>query len=279
MTIGVVTDSSCDLPPEFVQELKIAVIPLLINVGSTAYRDGVDLSREQFYAQLPDLKPPPVTAAPGTQVFRRAYDRLAAGGASEILSIHISSKLSAIVDVAQQAARETSAAAVTVFDSRQLSLGTGFEVESAAQAARRGQSMGTILDMLQAQIGRTHVFAALDTLEYMRRGGRMNGAITALGSLLQIKPILKMHDGNPTAERVRTQAGSIRRLKELLARHAPFEKVALLHTGAESRALALLEEVRSLLPSGETWMQEINPVLGAHIGPGVIGFACISAAT
>jgi DegV family protein with EDD domain len=276
MTIRIVTDSTCDLPTEVLDKLGSAVIPVLIHVGSQDYQDGIDLSREQFYKQLPGMRPAPTTAAPGPQVFRQTYEQLAAEGATEILSIHISHKLSAVVDIARRAAQEVTDAAVTVFDSRQLSLGTGFEVQLAARAAQDGRTMNAILDLLNEQIARTHVFAALDTLEYMRRGGRMNGAITALGDLLQIKPILKMYEGDPTAERVRTRTRALQRLKELLAECAPFEKVALVHTDAEARAQALLEEVRGGLPGGEIWVQEINPVLGAHVGPGVLGFVCIS---
>jgi DegV family protein with EDD domain len=180
------------------------------------------------------------------------------------------------VDVARLAAQATAAARVTVFDSRQLSLGMGFEVHSAARAAGAGRSMAEILSLLEDQISRTHTFAALDTLEYMRRGGRMNPAIAALGGVLQIKPILKMYDGVPTAERVRTRSKAIRRVKELLARHAPFDNVAVVHTGAEARAKELLEEVRGQLPQRDIWVREISPVLGAHIGPGVVGFACLS---
>jgi DegV family protein with EDD domain len=258
------------------QELGIAVIPVIVHLGKREYRDGLDFSREQFYKELPTMKPAPTTAAPGPGVFQQTYKRLAAAGATEILSIHISHKLSAVVDVARQAAKETKTVQVTVFDSRQLSLGTGFQVEKAAQAANAGRSISDILAQLEAQIARTHVLAALDTLEYVRRGGRMNGAITALGNLLQIKPILKMYQGEPTAERVRTRTHAVKRLKELLAECAPFERVALVHTGAEVQARALLEELRGGLPGGEVWIQEINPVLGVHIGPGVIGFACIS---
>ena len=276
MTIRIVTDSTCDLPTEVIKEHAIAVIPILIHVASQEYLDGIDLSRQQFYKDLPGMKPPPTTAAPGHQAFRQTYERLAAEGATEILSIHIAHKLSAVVDIARRAAQETKTAQVTVLDSRQLSLGMGFEVEIAAEAMSAGSSISEILALLEAQIARTHVFAALDTLEYVRRGGRMNAAITALGNLLQIKPILKMYQGDPTAERVRTRAHAVKRLKELLAECAPFERVALVHTDAEARAQALLDEVRGGLPGGEIWMQEINPVLGAHIGPGVVGFACIS---
>lgn len=172
--------------------------------------------------------------------------------------------------------QETAVLPVTVFDSRQLSLGTGFEVLTAAQAAEEGRSMQEILSMLEDQISRTHVFAALDTLEFLRRSGRMNFAISFLGTLLQVKPFLKMYNGNPTAERIRTRNAAVRRLVELLRETLPLEKVALLHSRAADRARALLQEVRHLLPEGDTMIQEITPVLGAHIGPGVIGFVCIS---
>jgi len=278
MTIRIVTDSTCDLPQEIIRKQGISVIPLYIHTGSNAYRDGVDLSRREFYEQLPSFRPAPTTAVPSPEVFRRSYEGLAAEGATEILSIHIAVKLSSMVEIAREAAKETTTVPVTVFDSRQLSLGMGFEVLTAAEAAAEGLPMSGILAMLEEQIERTHVFAALDTLEFLRRSGRMNFALSALGTLLQIKPLLKMYDGDPTAERVRTRSGAIKRLIELLLEFGPYEKAALLHSAAAERARELLEEIRNLLPAGEIWMEEINPVIGAHIGPGVIGFACISKA-
>ncbi len=276
MTIRIITDSSCDLPQAIIQEHKITVIPLFINVGDQSYLDGVELSHQEFYERLPGFRPAPKTAAPGPDVFRKIFEQLASEGATEILSIHISAKLSAIVDIARAAAKETTRLPVTVFDSRQLSLGTGFQVLAAAQATAEGRSLSEILSMLEGQIRRTHVFAALDTLEYLKRSGRMNFAISALGTLLQIKPFMKMYNGEPTAERVRTRKGAMKRLVELLEEYGPYEKVALLHSHALQRAEAVLQEVRGLLPAGDIWVEEITPVLGAHIGPGVIGFACIS---
>jgi DegV family protein with EDD domain len=276
MTIKIVTDSTCDLPIALINALDITVIPLFINVGEQEYRDGIDLSRQEFYERLPQFRPSPTTAAPGPDTFHRAYERLASEGATEILSIHISIKLSGIVDIARQAARETSIVPVTVFDSRQLSLGTGFEVLTAAKATAQGNSIHEIIELLNDQISRTHVFAALDTLEFLRRSGRMNATISRLGELLQIKPLLKMFDGNPTAERVRTHKRAIKRVVELLNEAAPFEQVAILHSLAADQARALLDEIKPLLPDGNILFEEITPVLGAHIGPGVIGFACIS---
>lgn len=277
MKIRIVADSTCDLPQSLVEKYGITIIPMYINVGEQTYTDTVDLSRREFYERLPEFRPAATTAAPGPEVFRRVYDRLAAEGATQILSIHISVKLSAVMNIATQAARETTAVPVTVFDSRQLSLGTGFQVLAAAQAAAQGRSMDEILAMLEDQISRTRVFAALDTLEFLRRSGRMSFALSLIGTLLHIKPFLKMYDGNPTAERIRTRHGAMKRLVELLAEAAPFEKVALLHSRASDRAEALLAQVRHLLPAGELMIEEINPTLGAHIGPGVLGFACITA--
>jgi DegV family protein with EDD domain len=236
----------------------------------------VDITRPEFYRQLSGFQHSPKTAAPGPAVFREYYERLAAEGADEILSIHISEKLSTTIESARQAAADTKAARVMAFDSRQLSLGTGFQAVAAAQAAQQGRTLPEILDLLDGQIRRTHVFAALDTLEFMRRGGRMNGAITALGNLLQVKPILKMYEGQPTAERVRTRRGAIKRLRDLVAANAPYEKAAVLHAGAAGRAREFLQHIQDLLPGGEIWVEEINPVLGAHIGPGVVGFAGIA---
>jgi DegV family protein with EDD domain len=277
MTIRIVTDSTCDLPDEVIKNYGITVVPLYINVGEQGFLDGVELTRERFYAQLPGWDPPPTTATPSPESFQEVYQQLADGGASEILSIHISIALSATVDVARVAAENTSVVPVTVFDSRQLSLGTGFLVERAALEAEQGKSMNEIIEILDDQIARTHVFAALDTLEFLRRSGRMNGAVAGIGSLLQIKPLLKMYEGEPTSERVRTSNGASKRLLELLDERKPFERIALVHTHADEKARALLGEVQAELPEGEIPSVDITPVIGAHIGPGAVGFTVITA--
>jgi DegV family protein with EDD domain len=277
MTIKIVTDSTCDLPEAIVAEYGITVVPLYINVGDQSYLDGVELSRQEFYERLPDYESPPTTAAPGPEVFRQTYERLADEGATGVLSIHISISLSATMDVARLGAKETDAVPVTVFDSRQLSLGTGFLVLTAAKAAAEGRSMDEIMPLLEEQISRSHVFAALDTLEFLRRSGRMNRVMAGLGSVLQIKPLLKMYDGNPTAERVRTRKRAIERLISLLSELVPLEQVALVHTHAPDKAEDLRQRVQHVLPEGETLSVEVTSVIGAHIGPGAVGFACVTA--
>ena len=277
MSIRIVTDSTCDLPEAVVAEYGITVVPLYINMGDRGYLDGVELSREEFYERLPDYDPPPTTATPGPERFRQVYDALADEGATEVLSIHISESLSATVNSARLGAQATERVSVTLIDSESLSLGTGFLVLAAAQAAAQGLSVGEIVPMLAEQGSRTHVFAALDTLEFLRRGGRMNWALAAVGSWLQMKPLLRMHEGVATAEKVRTTEAATQRLVTLLKELVPLERVALVHTHALDRAADLLQRVKHLLPKGEVLSVDITPVFGVHLGPGAVGFACVAA--
>lgn len=278
MTVRIVTDSTCDLPAETVARYGIYVVPLYINVGSQGFLDGIDITREEFYQKLPLFPEHPTTAVPSPQKFRAIYDTLTDEGASEILSIHISEALSGVMDVARSAAHEMNSVPVTVFDSRQLSLGTGFLVEKAAELATYGFSVEKISSELKVQIQRTRVFAALDTLEFLRRSGRMNGFMANLGSLLQIKPILTMYDGRPENERVRTRQHAMTRLIEMLREVGTLERVAIVHTNAEQRVSELREQAGELLPEGDILTVDITPVIGAHIGPGAYGFTVVGAA-
>jgi DegV family protein with EDD domain len=276
MSIRIVTDSTCDLPQEVIQKYGIAVAPLFINVGEESYLDGIELSRQEFYTKLPDYPQHPTTGTPGTERFKQLYRGLTEEGASEIFSIHISKSLSGTVDVARSAAAEFKGAPVTVLDARQLSLGVGFVVEQAAKMAEAGLKREVILMALEDQIKRTRVFAALDTLEFLRRSGRMNRFVVGLGSLLQLKPILTMYDGQPGSEQVRTRAKALARVAEMVRESAPLERAALLHANAPEEAEALRQAVAELLPPGELYSMNITPVLGAHIGPGAVGFAVVS---
>ncbi len=278
MTVRIVTDSTCDLPVEIIAQYGICVVPLYINVGNQGFLDGIDMKRDEFYTRLPSFSTHPTTAVPSPQKFYAIYQALADEGASDILSIHISAALSGTVDVARSAAQETTAVPVTVFDSQQLSLGTGFLVETAAKMAAAGSSVNKILAALSDQIQRSHVFAALDTLEFLKRSGRMNKFMTGVATWLQIKPIMIMHQGKPSSERVRTRDRAMKRLVEMLAAFGTLERVAIVHTHAQPQRIAdLCALAAGLLPQMELLTADITPVIGAHIGPGAVGFAIVAA--
>jgi DegV family protein with EDD domain len=266
------------LPEELVVEHGISVVPLYINVGDESYLDGVDLSRQEFYERLPGWETPPQTATPNPGIFRRIYERLADEGITEILSIHISTSLSGTVNAARLAAREVTSLPVKVFDGGQVTLGTGLLVLAAAKAAAAGHSIGDIVEMLKEKMLRTHVFAALDTLEFLQRSGRMSWAVSKLGSILRIRPILKMHNGDPQIEKIRTSRRAIERMIELVKELGPLEELALIHTHAPEKLEGLYERARDLFPDDrEPLRAEVTPVIGTHVGPGAVGFACIAA--
>ena len=277
MAVRIVTDSTCDLPQATLERYGITVLPLHIHFGQQSLLDGVEITHAEFYARLPGSHPAPTTAAPSMDVFRRAYAELERSGATGILSIHVSASLSAVIDVARGAAREYQGVPVTVVDSGQLGRGVGFAVEAAAQAAAEGLEMPEVLAQVEKRIQHTHVFAALDTLEYLKRSGRMNGVLAGLGSLLQFKPILRMHCGKATAERVRTRTRATARLVEILRQIGPVEQAVLLHTAAVDRARELETLARPWLPPEPLSAVEITPVIGAHVGPGVVGLAVVTA--
>ena len=278
MSVRIVADSTCDLPAETIARYGIQVVPLYINVGNQGYLDGIDITREQFYTRLPSFPTHPVTAVPSTERFVAAYNALAEEGADEVISIHIAESLSAVANVARVAAKETTSTQVTVIDSGQLSLGTGFLVEKAAEMAAAGSTVAEILPVLEDQGKRSYVFAALDTLEYLKRSGRMNKYVAGVAALLKIKPIMTMNNGKPGSERVRTHEKALKRVISLVAAVGKLERVALVHTHATAEALAELRSMATnLLPQGPILTEDITPVIGAHIGPGALGFALVAA--
>jgi len=275
MSVRVVTDSTCDLPEKVVKELGITVIPIHIHSEGKDLRDGIDLSREDYYRRLPLLSKLPTTAVPSADTFTGVYQSLASDGASEILSIHISQALSGIKNVASVAANEFNSLPVKVVDSGQLSLGTGFLAQTAAQLALAGMSVKEILPELEKQARRTFVAAGLDTLKYLRLSGRMHVALSTIGEIIQLKPILWMRQGISSVERVRTRKKAMARLVEMMWKNSPLERIAILHSGMNDSVQELVDQAKRLL-DGEMWIDYLNPVIGTHIGPGVVGFACVS---
>lgn len=279
MTIRIVTDSVCDIPQETAKELEITVVPAYINIGNESYLDGIELTHREFYEQLPSLAVMPTTAAPAPGKFTQEYEKLAAEGATEILSIHIASSLSGMLNAARIGAQSADSVRVELFDSRQITMGLGLLVITAAESAKAGDSMAQIISRLNELVNRTYVFGLLDTLEYLRKGGRVNWTSYGIGTLLRIKPLLQIHMGQvQMLEKVRTASKAFLRFLEVASELAPFEKMTLLHTHAEqSRLDELCERTRYLFPEGQSpLMVEINPALGVHLGPRGLGIAGIT---
>ncbi|MGB3905306.1 MAG: DegV family protein [Anaerolineae bacterium] len=278
MSTRIVTDSTCDLPQAVVQEHGITVIPLYVNFGDQSYLDGVELSRRQFYEMLPDYESPPTTAVPGTDVFTEVYERLAAEGATDVLSLHVSSTVSATYDVARVVAQDIDAVPVTAFDGRQITVGTGLQVLQAAEAAAAGRSVAEIVAMLEEMVPRIHSFAALDTVVFLRRSGRVTALQYGLSTLLSIKPLIMMHNGEMAGERIRTGKGCVARMIEFVRDLGPLEQLALVHTNAPDAVEDLRSQVADLVPEGkESYIVEVTPVIGSHVGPGAVGLVAVQA--
>jgi DegV family protein with EDD domain len=280
MAIRVVTDSTSDLPEETAASYGITVIPAYVNIGENSYLDVIELSRHDFYEKLPTYRSLPTTAAPAPGAFTETYDKLAAEGATEILSIHVATSLSGLLNSARIGAEAADSIAVTLFDSQQLSMGLGLLAIAATALAGDDRPMDEIVAILQNKVARTHVFAVLDTLEYLRRSGRVNWAEFGLGSLLRIKPLIKVHMGEvDILERIRSSGRALNRMLERVAELGPLESVALLHTHAFDKLETFAQQAQFLMPENLTPLAvEVTPAIGSHVGPGALGIACIAAA-
>lgn len=279
MSIKIVTDSACDVPPAIAAELDITVVPVYINVGEQSYLEGIELARDEFYRNLATYDPYPTTAAPATGAFTEVYERLTAAGATRILSMHLASSLSATYNAARLGAEAAESAPVTLFDTEQITLGAGLLVLMAAEAAAAGCSIDEILVMLKERVARTRVFGMLETLESLRRSGRVSWAQFGLGTLLQIKPVMMIWKGEvEVVARVRTSKRSMQQMLQMLEGYSPFERLAVIHVNAAASAAQLRQRAEHLFPAdSDSLMTEITPAIGTHLGLGAVGFACISA--
>lgn len=280
MPVRIVTDSTCDIPADIAEQHGITIIPVYVIIGDESYLDGVDITREAFYANLPDYRKIPTTAAPAPGVFTEVYDRLAEEGVRQIISIHVSSTLSGLMNAARLGAEATNKVEVTVVDSLQVTMGLGLQVLVAAKAAAEGLSASAIVALLTDLVKRTYVIGFLDTLEYLRRSGRVNWAEFGIGTLLRVKPLLRVHTGQvEIVERIRTKKRALDRFIELVTELGPLENIALLHTHATEDNLRSFREFTQFLgPEGDIPLAvDLTPALGVHLGPGGLGIACIIA--
>lgn len=275
--IALVTDSTAMLSASQAADRGITVVPLQVIVGAHAYSEGVDPeATPETIAEALRAYTPVSTSRPTPSAFLETYERLADEGADAVLSIHLSSELSGTYESAQVAARDASVP-VRAIDTRQLGMATGYAVLAAADVVEAGGSFEEAAGAALARASRTTSLFYVDTLEYLRRGGRIGTAAALLGSALAVKPLLTLEDGRiTTREKVRTAGRAVARLEELAAEAAealPVD-VAVAHLAAPDRAAGLAERLRTRLADNlegrEVFVGEIGAVLGAHVGPGMV---------
>lgn len=279
MTIKIVTDSAMDVPPDIVKQYDITVIPVYVNIGEKGYLEGVELSRREFYDNLPHYNPYPTTAAPSPGTFAEVYQKLTKQGATEIISIHLASALSATYDNARLGAEAVDCCPVHLLDSQQITLGGGLLVMTLAEAMAEGRPLPEILEMIKERRQRTRVFGMIDTMDSLRRGGRVSWAQFGIGTLLKIKPVMMIGNGEINViAKVRTRKKATQEMLALVEDFGPFERIAILHVRALEAAVELQKQSAHLFPAEETpIIMEVTPAIGTHLGLGAVGFAAIAA--
>ncbi len=273
----VVTDSTADLPAQLVDELGITVVPLQIVFGQESFADGVDLTSEAFFQRLQESDELPTSSQPSLGQFFQVYEALAER-TDGILSIHLSSGFSGTLATAEQAAAAADEKCrIEVIDSGTVSMAMGFAVLAAARAARDGADLDACAGIARSVLDRQRLAVMLDTLEYLRRGGRIGRAQAFLGGLLRLKPILTVRDGEAIPlSRVRTRKKAMSELLRLSLDQGPIDEAAIMHSTSPDDARMLADEIAARLPGLPVHIGRIGPVLGVHGGPGVIGIAVVA---
>jgi DegV family protein with EDD domain len=270
VAIRIVVDSTADIPPERAHALDITVVPLTVHFGEETFRDGVDLDGPAFYRKLVNDSHMPSTSTPPPGLFEEVYRRLASEGATGVLALHIGSELSATYSVsisAAEAVTRDTGMPIVVLDSRTVSGGFGLIAEMLAQEARGGAGLDQIRAHAESLIARTRVIAVLDTLEYLRRGGRIGGAKAFLGTLLSVKPLLEVRDSKVVAlEQVRTRSKALERIGQIITALGPLEALAV--AASDESTGEQLRSVARAIWQGDVETFALGPVVGTHAGPG-----------
>lgn len=271
-SIAIVTDSTADIPHAVVEDLKITVVPAILIIEGRSYIDGEEISREEFYRLLPTLSEPPTTAIPSPAAFEKEYRRLFSLGFDRVLSIHVAHQLSGMINAVNQAA-QAFGDRVHIFDSRQLTMALGFQVMEAAAASLRGESFESVLEILRSTRERVRLVALIDTLEFLKRSGRISWLRASLGDLLQMKMLVSVLNG--VVERIgitRTRRKGVSQLLSHAKTWGSLERLAVLHSAIPDEAVAMAENVRHL-STNPPLIVDVTTVIGTHIGPKAIGFA------
>jgi DegV family protein with EDD domain len=273
--IALVTDSTSSLPQDLVEKYKIAVAPQILIWGPETFEDGVDIMPSEFYKRLSKASVMPSTSQVTVSKFLEIYQRLLDQD-YQILSILVSSKLSGTVNSAVQAKAMLPAdASIEIVDSNSIAMAMGFHLLTVARAIEQGANLAECVDLAQKASQQTGIFFAVNTLEFLHRGGRIGGAKRFLGTALNIKPILELRDGMvEAAEQVRTRRKSLSRIVELTEKQIGGRtpvRLASLHANCSEDAQLVLNEAVEKLNPVETYFSEVSPVIGANAGPGVVG--------
>ncbi len=276
-TVAIVTDSTADLPPQMYGEYGITMVPLRVHFGDESYRDGVDLSSEEFYRKLASSKVLPKTSQPSPHDFQIVFEALASRS-DGIVSIHLSSKMSGTYQSAAIAANSLVGKAISVIDGRQASTATGLLVLEAARMAKAGAGIHDIVARVEDLIKEMRVFFTVDTLEYLEKNGRIGKATAFLGTLLSIRPLLRVEDGLVTPyEKVRgSRQKVLARLVAAAREHAPAGKklrATVMHAVSPGEAASLKDTLEAELPCEEVLVAPIGPVIGSHTGPRTMAIA------
>jgi DegV family protein with EDD domain len=269
--VKIVTDSASDLPPQIAKDLGITVIPLNIHFGIETYKDGVDLTAEEFYRKLENSSTLPKTSTPSAGLFAEVFDKLAEE-TREILAVFISRKLSATHDAALQGIKlMKKKCQVEVIDSTLAIMGQGLLVIEAARKALAGVSMSEIIDMVVRTIPRIHIRATLDTLKYLVKGGRIGKAQGLLATILRINPILGIKDGEASPfARVRSRTKAIEWLYQFATSFSKVKALAVEYGTNMAEATTLAKRIASMFPETPLHMSNVNPVVGTHAGPSIL---------
>jgi len=276
--VVVLTDSTASLPADLLVRYSIFTIPLQVIWGEESYRDGVDIQPSEFYERLKTAKVMPSTSQPSPQAFVDIYKRLLDEG-HDIISIHISAKLSGTVDSAVQAKAMLEVENIAIIDSETTSIAMGYPVIEVARAAKKGASLQECKELAERLVKNTGVFFVVNTLEFLHRGGRIGGASAFLGTMLDLKPILTLKDGKVDAvERVRNMDKAIDRMLLLLEKDlagCSKPQISSLHANTPELAEKLLKRAceRFGADDSSAFVTDISPVLGTHVGPGCVGIA------
>jgi DegV family protein with EDD domain len=274
MTIKIVTDSAADLPSVLTEELDITVVPVYLRFGKQVYRDRVDISEEEFYQRLLNDPVHPNTTQPSPQDFANIYDKLSRE-ADGIISIHITSKLSGTYNSAVLGRKMVSERCpIEIVDSQTLSIAVGLMVIQASKMARSGMSLQQIVDETNKIIPNVHLLILFDTLKYLVKGGRIGRAKGLVGSVLNVKPLLTVRDGElmPSGQ-VRTRSKGMDRLLDFVKDATEIQDLAILHSTTPDEAQALAERTSPVFPKERTILARLGPGLGVHGGPGILAVA------